>query len=872
MSLPRPVLLLIFLALAALNPSLSAGQAESQIPLALLPWADAAYAERFFLKIEVPGEGGNANLHRDLFTAGVVLPLRMIGGADSGEHPGTAAPERVLLVGENGISQAVCIRPASDGTGTEVLFRTQPGLRRFCLYTGAPAGKAVSISPSDFFATDMAVELRARMAPADFAASKDNPLTLQRFETLEENYTDGLGTRQVRNIDAPENSFVNVTIDGLGHIQRTENPARYAALYEGFLRAPVSGKYTFALDTPGAGHLVIDGRPVVSLDAPDPQRKPFAGKNGIDLTEGLHRLVVHYAEANTGGKTNAELAQFGLRAHWQPPWSQGLMCIPPQAFARFLPATVVRHELAGSKASPFISLDVLGRVRCGSHLGPAGERELALLVATSMAGDGSGAGATILQFSQNGQTIAAIGPPGSGAGAGGRTAFAWVVTGTDVTVALVPAVENVAARVVRIAPGKPDALDAVNLQGELEIKSAPDFLYVDDANFAQDEAAHIHIETSLSPPPAIILKERMELNFLPPAPHPMGEFFLCWSAHETATNSSGAIAPAIIEATPIENGRRRLRASFTAAQLAPLAADGEGQLLFRLNVGDVVCQTIIVRLLHAGKPWPGTIIAGPGNLFFDAGKTLSPDAPELPAAPPSSQADGTAEFRQYERVLMLVRRQNEAVYRAFAPLKLARADASPVLFLGDPLVEGIGAGISAQSYGLALVLSRDLPKTSWAYSFIPGPHRHLPIFRFLADLERIPAPLPAVVVVSLGQGDVARQTPIYTFERALDALLARLKTKGAKRIVVAGIVPEVGREAQADAYQQRVLDILRQHHVESVDIFHAWTAETNWPRRYAAPKDAGGGGSESSEPSVFTPLPNAEALGEIAKMIEEKLK
>jgi hypothetical protein len=266
------------------------------------------------------------------------------------------------------------------------------------------------------------------------------------------------------------------------------------ALYEGFLRTPVGGNYTFALDTPGAGHLVIDGRPVVSLDAPDLKRKPFAGKNSIELTEGLHRLVVYYAEANVGGKTNAELAQFGLRAHWQPPWSQGLMCIPPQAFARFLPATVMRHELPGAKSSPFISLEVLGRVRCGSHLGPAGERELALLVASATAGDGAGAGAANLQFSQNGQTIAPIGagtPAGTGAGA--RTAFAWVVTGADVTVAFSPAVENAAARIVRIAPNKPDALDVVNLQGELEIKSTPDFLYVDEANHAQDEAAHIHI-------------------------------------------------------------------------------------------------------------------------------------------------------------------------------------------------------------------------------------------------------------------------------------------------------------------------------------------------------------------------------------------
>ncbi len=816
-------------------------------PKALQEWSDPAYSERYYLKVEPPGEAGNVNIHRDAFTAVIVLPLSSSKGPD-----GTSVPDHILLMGEDGHPQSVLVRPAASGLGMEVLFRSQPGLRRFCLYAG-DSGKAQRSSPTDFWPTETSVELQARTAPADFIATPNNPLTLTRFLKMEETVGDLLGGKQVVTINQRENPFIEVYVDALGHVQRVQNPPRYAALYEAFLRAPVAGKYVFSVDTPGAAQLQIDGLSVLSLDAPDAARVPFAEKKSVDLTAGLHRVVLHYAEANANGRTNAEQATFGVRLHWQPPWAKSLMCIPPQAFPKAMPAVVTRHEISGGNAAPYLHLELLGQVRCASHLGPRGVQDRALLCARMIDGDGAfaiqAANAEIAS-----ETISNV-------------AFAWVPVGADVTVGGKSAGQQPApwTRTLKFAP--PEAADVLDVQGEIEIKSAPDFLYVDDVNHDRDETAHFHIQSALSPPPEIVPKERIESKLLPPAARPMGEFSLRW---QFACDGDAAAlkhpADDVVEATPFENGRRRQRASFKAAALEELAKSGQWKLVFTLSIGGVDCESIVVRLLHAEKPWPGKVIAGPGELFFESAKP----APALQTVFPP-EADGSASFWKFEHVLMLVRRQSEAEHRNFAPLKaftkLVRS--ADGVFLGDPLVEGFTGGISKEPIGVAATLAKNAPGFVWKYDYVPGPHRYLPIFKMLSELESIQqsqngAPFPGVVVICLGSGDVARQTPIYTFDRALDALLARLKSFGARKIVIAGVVPEAGRDANAEPYQQRVLDLQRQHHVESVDILHAWTAEANWVRRYAL--DGG-----AADASSYGPLPNGEALVEIAKMIEERL-
>jgi lysophospholipase L1-like esterase len=267
-------------------------------------------------------------------------------------------------------------------------------------------------------------------------------------------------------------------------------------------------------------------------------------------------------------------------------------------------------------------------------------------------------------------------------------------------------------------------------------------------------------------------------------------------------------------------------------------------MFVRLSVGGAEVETKRFRFLHSMAVWPGTVQAAPDHLVF---------IPNTPA--------GAGEP---ERVIMLVPKESEAEYRKFRPLKaLAREEiGKEALFLGDPLVEGI-APKAGEPLGVGKSLAALLPGVTWQSVYTPGPHRYLPIFRVLADLDAHskaqPGALPPLAIVCLGGGDVIRQTPLHTFERAVDALLNRLRLGGAKRIVVVGVLPEPGRERQCEPYQERVQELLRQHHVDCVDVLNAWVREGNWASHYALE------GMDSAP--VFGPVPNAAAREQIAKMI-----
>ena len=56
-------------------------------------------------------------------------------------------------------------------------------------------------------------------------------------------------------------------------------------------------------------------------------------------------------------------------------------------------------------------------------------------------------------------------------------------------------------------------------------------------------------------------------------------------------------------------------------------------------------------------------------------------------------------------------------------------------------------------------------------------------------------------------------------------------------------------------------DLLRQHHIDSVDILSAWTKESDWVRYFSAD------GTEK----VLGPVPNAQAREKIAQMIKDRL-
>lgn len=843
--------------LCAFGGAAMAGEAPG-IPAALKAWKVPSYAQRYFLKVEAPGEAGNVGLHAEAAMASVWLPLKIVG------ENGAQRPEHVALFGEDGLLQRVAVRRAKGGSQCEISFNTYPGLRRFCLYTGVEGKAPEQISPfnvrpgpADSRRTnDLQVRLRGVSAPAAFSNSP-GPLTLKMFEEMEQAtagspLTSGklLASGDMRpdiqpNIDDAECPFFGISTDIFDHITMVANPQNYCALYEGFLRCPVSGEYKFALDTPGAAHLVIDGTPVLSLDRPDEHRTAFALKSlvKLKLEEGVHRVVVHYAEAHPEpGKSDADTRRFGIRLHWQPPFADGLMCIPPLAFITDLPAVVEGFERAPNAAQPFINVEVLGHVRAAAQDGDTAAHESILVCVT----------ATELAPGQSITINPAKSRPITGA-AGEKKFCGWIPSG-DLEFSL--SNSEVGKRTLSwptLKTGAKDAMEreVMDLEAELLIKSAPEFLY-------PNESGHIHAESVLSPKPVIIHKTRFDTKYLmtpanpqnipgwemlPPFPHPMGQFLL--------TVRIGSEPPAHFDVTPDESGRRKQLISFDAAKLESEALQNTVRMSVALKMGGVLCQAHDFRMLHAkAEKFPGKLAVDGGELCFSA----------------SDSAPGA----RLEHVVMLVPQEDEASFRRLKPLEIFSnlGVAHDALFLGDPLVEDSSAPAGAL-IGLGARLKQAAPQMNWRAINVSGPHRSRPILRMLALLSNAvydaqDAKLPAQVIVSLGSGDVSRQTPLHTYERALDTLLTRLKVRGAESVVVVGPLPEAWRERQCAPYQERTNTVVRRHHASGVDLFHLWTPESDWARRYAS--------TEADGSPISLATLNAAALDEIVKALLGRLK
>ena len=114
---------------------------DPNIPASLSDWKDPAYTNRYFLKVIAPGEAGATNLQKEPDVSSVILPIRMIS---EGGKP--AKPQAMLLMAEDGSSHSLQWRQV--GSDVEILFRSKPQSRRFCLYTGPLNGEPQRISPT----------------------------------------------------------------------------------------------------------------------------------------------------------------------------------------------------------------------------------------------------------------------------------------------------------------------------------------------------------------------------------------------------------------------------------------------------------------------------------------------------------------------------------------------------------------------------------------------------------------------------------------------------------------------------------------------------------------------------------------------------
>ncbi|MCW8131637.1 MAG: hypothetical protein KIS92_14925 [Planctomycetota bacterium] len=818
-------------------------RAEDELPAAWKTWADRAYATRYLLEVFAPPPEGATGLQPENNLAAIVLPLKtlpILGARENPDDPDaqTSRPEDVLLLDEDGAVVPLLIRQTRGGNEVQLAFPYKKGQRRFCLYAGAPAGAEVKASPADFAPKALRVRVQAMELSEANTPGEKKGLSLERFRAIP--LDEGRLHQDLRkNIDDDEPIVPPYVEDPNRQRPRLRNLERYAAVYEGYLRTPRKGSYEFALTTFGAGYLLIDNERVAGSDLADPNRGPYALTGRKELSAGVHRVVVYFAQGGT---------RTGLCVQWKPPGEASFLAIPSQAFVRGMPAVVARVEQRGEDApvtATFLHVETLGQCRTGLHRGPAATREWVNVFVQAvgpLAGEGR-----IVRLTAPGTAPVTL--PSDGG-------CAWMPAGGEITAHLLnrggtelPApVARTFACPLEDAGGR----DVDLLQGELALKAAPQFVY-------PDETGQLHLEAQLNPLPVLTSKERIERGMLRQQPVAHGQFLLRMRVTgadgqgDTAEAGKELSGDAELDATPDDAGRRKIRVPVEGAKLAEFARGGKARLELELLIGGVPAERLVFRLLHARMPWPGEVTGALDRLEC---------VPEKNAAP--------------ERVLVLVPREDEADYRRFQPLGvgLFGGSASSALFVGDPLVEAPESTKPTAPIGLAGRLNKGLSNITWTNLCLPGPQKGRFVFRLLAETEaRLRAfpdgKAPELAVVSIGGSDAAGQTPMPDFERGLDVLVDRLRLAGVRRILLLGVVPEPGRAEQGALYQERWADLVRQHHLESLDIYSQWTrrkegAEKDWPKRFALDP-------EGKSP-VFGPSPNAASLDEIAEQIKAILK
>jgi len=785
-------------------------------PQALRPWASDRYAVRYFLQVEPPPAAGATGVLPEPQIASLYLPLRLFPA----DPPGQPRIEQILLLDETGQPQPIFMRPVTGGNEVEIAFPTRLARRRYCLYAGAADGRADQASPSAFQPRALTVRVRGYSAPG---AWRKNAPPMNR-EQLDRTFQSArqLGEalrRQIYDADPPFGDPYRRSrnLDGVTPVLNDKN---YAALYEGYLRAPLSGTYHFAVNTFGIVDLQVDGTDVLSAGKPDESRQLLSLTGQTDLRAGIHRVTMRYAQA--GGTS-------GVYLLWKPPGARDFLAVPGQVFPRALPAVVIAREDRG-QATPFIHVELLGFYRTGVSKGIAQAREWVTVFART-----TGVEDAVLQVRAPGEATV------KGASSG---LCAIAPAGQLIEIECRKGDESIAQRAVLFPTDQQGGRDLMDLTGELVVKEAPRFLY-------PDEIAQFHFEAQVSPIQRIVPKERYVGGPEVPPFLPAGQFRLTWRL--TGAPQGVALAhPTSGErlVTPGLTGRRKIRLPIETGPLEKALRKAPAQIELTLTIGGVPTERRTYRILHSRADWNGRLEARLDGLTF------------LPA---TEKAGG-------EEPLFLLPREDPAAYRRFqlGLLGSGTPTAADALFLGDPLVESDEPPPADKAVGLSARLVTRMAGSRWSHRCLPGPHRGYYVFRLLAAADELvrsakDGKLPPVVVVSLGAGDMRSQTPGYDFERGLDLLVDRLRKAGVKRIFIVGVLPLPDEEKASRLYQHRVADVIRQQRLGGLDLVTAWLSEPEWSQRFRIPN------SQDTAPA-YAPVPNAETLDQIAKQVIDRLK
>jgi hypothetical protein len=785
------------------------------MPEALRPWASDQYSVRYFLRVEPSPAAGSTEILPEAEIASLYLPLARFTEND-GKTPRL---EQVLLLDESGQVQPVFMRPVSGGNEIEIAFPTKLARRCYSLYAGAKDGRAEQTSPQAYEPSALTVRIRGYSTPAIWSRDAVGLTAEKLDQAIRRGLPIGdVSRRQLLDGDPPFEE--NPRRDrGSDHGAVPTNDRNYAAVCEGYLRVPVSGTYGFSVNTFGLVDLQVDGASLLTAGTPDEERPPFRLTGQTELRAGIHRVSIRHAQA--GGKA-------GLHLLWKTPGRQDFIAVPAQAFPRALPAVVLARE-ENHVATPFIGVELAGFYRTGVQQGLQQAREWVDVLAY---GSGSAEGVLVFRSSDT--------EPVEGPASGAR---AWLPAGQLIDIEWRRNGRALTRRAVLFPTGEQGGRDRTELTGELTIKEAARFIY-------PDETGQFHFETQLSPIIPIINKQRHTRGPELPHPLPVGSFRLTWRL--TGVSSSGTamdFKSGELDATPDLTGRRKIRLPLEMGALEVALRERSALFEVILQVGGIPVGRRAFRLLHSRADWDGRLEAQLDRLVYVTGKEAS----------------------NVEETVFLLPREDDSAYRRFnLPLLDGKDAVKEALFLGDPWVEPTEASAPGAAAGLSARLAAQFPDGRWSHLCVPGPHRGYYIFRLLAAADRLirstpNGKLPPLAVLSLGSGDMIRQTPGYDFERGLDLLVDRLRQAGTKRIFVVGVLPIPEQEKASLLYQTRAGDAIRHHHLEGLDLVAAWLKTSDWTKRFLIPFD------ENAAPA-YAPVPNAETIEKTARQVADRIR
>jgi len=300
------------------------------------------------------------------------------------------------------------------------------------------------------------------------------------------------------------------------------------------------------------------------------------------------------------------------------------------------------------------------------------------------------------------------------------------------------------------------------------------------------------------------------------------------------------------------------------------------------------CRLIFALDGELPQAWRLSLAAGKETVAVFSLRVAVPDAPRRgtlyaveTTEPPDRPADAARPFWQFhftlrdgrgdlsdlcaagtvlvdpagESVALVNRRENEAEYRRWAPVKYAvaawRRHGAPRRLSAPASL--VAAAAAADAASLALPGGRTL---------VLIPHAGDPLAALPPMDDLLPADGPAVLALAWGFREAYDRYPLREFARALDLAIDRARAKNPQVQIALVTPPPIPGEAESvGRYAEEIRRLAREHHAELIDWHDAVLAHPDWERFFALP---GGDG-------VTGLYPNESGAGFLRERLAEAL-